>query len=156
MYILLFLLWVALNGKLTFEIAIFGIVIAGFVYWFMCKFLEYSPKNDILFLKNFFYVIEYLWFLFVEIVKSSFTVLKMVYSKKMDIQPQIVFFDVPIKSEFLRTVLANSITLTPGTMTVDVDENHFCVHALDYTLAQGFEDSIFVKMLMKMEARNDK
>ena len=89
--------------------------------------------------------------LLVEIVKSSFAVIKIVFSKKLDIQPQIVFFDVPLKSEFLRTILANSITLTPGTITVDLDENHFCIHALDYTLADGIEDSVFVHLLMKME-----
>ena len=63
-----------------------------------------------------------------------------------------LFFDVDIQSEFLRFVLANSITLTPGTITVDVDDNHFCVHALDYTLAEGIEDSVFIKLLRKMEA----
>ena len=155
MYILLFLLWVALNGRFTFEIAMFGVVIAGFVYWFMCKFLEYNPKSDIRFIKNFFNIIQYIVVLFIEIVKSSFAVLRIVYSSKMEIQPQIVFFNVPLKNEFLRTVLANSITLTPGTMTVDVDEDHFCVHALDYSLAEGFEDSVFVKLLMKMEEKGN-
>lgn len=89
--------------------------------------------------------------LLVEIVKSSFAVIKIVFSKKLDIQPQIVFFEAPLKSDFLRTILANSITLTPGTITVDVDENRFCIHALDYTLAEGIEDSVFVHLLMKME-----
>ena len=63
----------------------------------------------------------------------------------------MVFFDVDIESEFLRFVLANSITLTPGTITVDVDDNHFCVHALDYTMAEDIENSVFVKLLVKME-----
>ena len=129
MYILLFLLWVALNGRITAEILAFGAVIAaavywfiaGFCYWFMCRFLEYSPKSDIRFFKNFFRTLQYLFVLFEEIVKSSFAVIKIVFSKKLEIQPQIVFFEVPLKSEFLITILANSITLTPGTITVDVD-----------------------------------
>ena len=87
----------------------------------------------------------------VEIIKSSLTALRIVYSHKIDIQPQVVFFDVPLKSEFMRTILANSITLTPGTITVDVDDDHFCVHALDYTMTEGIEDSVFVRLLMKME-----
>ena len=156
MYILLFLLWVALNGRITAEILAFGAVIAAAVYWFMCRFLEYSPKSDIRFFKNFFRTLQYLVVLFEEIVKSSFAVIKIVFSKKLEIQPQIVFFEVPLKSEFLLTILANSITLTPGTITVDVDENRFCVHALDYTLADGIENSVFVHLLMKMEeAYND-
>ena len=156
MYILLFLLWVALNGRITAEILAFGAVIAAAVYWFMCRFLEYSPKSDIRFFKNFFRTLQYLFVLFEEIVKSSFAVIKIVFSKKLEIQPQIVFFEVPLKSEFLLTILANSITLTPGTITVDVDENRFCVHALDHTLADGIENSVFVHLLMKMEeAYND-
>lgn len=153
MYILLFLLWVALNGKWTWEIVIFGAVISGAVYWFMCKNLEYDPKSDIKFFKNLVRGIAYIFVVFWEIVKSSITVMKIVYAKKIDIQPQIVFFDVPLKNEFLRTILANSITLTPGTITVNVEGNHFCVHALDYTMAQDFENSVFVRLLMKMEEK---
>ncbi len=152
MYILLFILWIALNGRFTLEIAAFGVIISLAVYWFMCRFLEYNPKNDIIFLKNLPRTIAYIAVLFWEIIKSSIIAMKFVYSKKMDIQPQIVFFDVPLKSEFLRTILANSITLTPGTITVNVEENHFCVHALDYSIAQGVEDSVFLRLLMEMEA----
>ena len=152
MYILLFLLWVILNARITAEIVAFGLVICGAIYWFMCKHLEYSPKNDIIFLKNLPRAVYYIGVLFVEIIKSSLIALKFVYSKKMDIQPQIVFFDVPLKSEFLRTILANSITLTPGTITVNVEDNHFCVHALDYSIAEGVENSVFLKILMEMEA----
>ncbi len=151
MYILLFLLWIALNGKITAEIALFGVAISAFVYWVMCKYLEYNPKNDLIFLRRLPYVVYYILVLFVEIIKSSLTALRIVYSHKIDIQPQVVFFDVPLKSEFMRTILANSITLTPGTITVDVDDDHFCVHALDYTMTEGIEDSVFVRLLMKME-----
>ena len=154
MYILLFLLWIIFNANLTVEIAVFGVFVSAFVFWFMCKFLEYNPKWDLLILKNFFRIIQYIIVLATEIVKSSFAVIKIVYGKSMDIQPQIVFFDVPIKSEFLRTVLANSITLTPGTITVNVEDNRFGVHALDYTMAEGIEDSVFVKLLMKAEEAN--
>jgi len=155
MYILLFLLWLVLNARITAEIVAFGLVICGAIYWFMCRFLEYSPKNDIIFLKNLPRAIVYLAVLFVEIIKSSLIAMKFVYSKKLDIQPQIVFFDVPLKSEFLRTILANSITITPGTITVNVEDNHFCVHALDYSIAKGVEDSVFLKLLMEMEATFD-
>ena len=151
MYILLFLLWVALNGKITLEIALFGLAIAGFCYWFMCKFLEYSPQKDVIFLKNLPAALMYIGVMFVEIIKSSILAVKIVYSPKIDIQPQIVFFEVPLKSEFLITILANSITITPGTITVDVQENRFCIHALDYTMAEDIENSVFVKLLVKME-----
>ena len=151
MYILLLLFWIILNGKITLEILLIGAVFAAAIFWFMCKFLDYSPKYEMFVAKNFFWIITYFVVLVIEMFKSAIAVYKRVYSKKIEIQPQMVFFDVDIKSEFLRFVLANSITLTPGTITVDVDDNHFCVHALDYTLAEGIEDSVFIRMLKIME-----
>lgn len=151
MFILLLLFWIALNGKITAEILIIGVVVSAFIFWMMCKFFEYSPKGEIWVVKNFFRAIGYIVVLLIEIFKANFQVLKITYSKKIDIQPQIVFFDVPIKSEFLRIILANSITLTPGTITVNVEDNHFCVHAIDYTLADDIENNIFIKLLIKME-----
>ena len=51
-----------------------------------------------------------------------------------------------------KVVLANSITLTPGTITVSVENDSFCVHCLDRELAEGMEDSVFVELLLEMEA----
>lgn len=151
MYILLLLFWIILNGKITAEILAFGVVLAGAIFWFMCKFLDYSPRYELCVARNIGWIIVYFFVLIIEIFKSAVAVYKRVYSRKIEIQPQMVFFDVDIESEFLRFVLANSITLTPGTITVDVDDNHYCVHALDYTLADGIEDSVFIRLLKKME-----
>ena len=56
------------------------------------------------------------------------------------------------KKDTSRFLLANSITLTPGTITVAVDGDKFIVHCLDKTLAEGIESSVFVKLLEKIEA----
>jgi len=151
MYILLLLFWIILNGKITTEILVFGVVLSAAIFWFMCKYLEYSPRYELCVARNTLWIIVYFFVLIIEIFKAAIAVYKRVYSRKIEIQPQMVFFDVDIESEFLRFVLANSITLTPGTITVDVDDNHFCVHALDYTLAEGVENSVFIKLLKKME-----
>ncbi|MBQ5782467.1 MAG: Na+/H+ antiporter subunit E [Oscillospiraceae bacterium] len=151
MFVLLLIFWIILNGKITAEILALGVVIAGAIFWFMCKFLEYSPKYELCVARNIGWILVYFVVLIVEMLKSAVTVYKRVYSRKIEIQPQMVFFNVDLESEFLRIVLANSITLTPGTITVDVDEKQFCVHALDYTLAEGIEDSVFIKLLKKME-----
>ena len=51
-----------------------------------------------------------------------------------------------------KVMLADSITLTPGTITVSVENDRFCVHCLDRELAEGMEDSVFVGLLLEMEA----
>ena len=49
-------------------------------------------------------------------------------------------------------ILANSITLTPGTITVSLEGNDFYVHCLDKEFAEGIDSSAFVELLQKMEA----
>lgn len=46
MFLLFFLVWAIFNGQFTLEIALFGIVIAGTMYWFICRFLNYKPGYD--------------------------------------------------------------------------------------------------------------
>ena len=50
--------------------------------------------------------------------------------------------------------LANSITLTPGTITVDLHDNHYTVHALDASMVDGLDDGVFVQKLMDMEKKH--
>ena len=146
-------MWIALNGKITTEIIVIGLFVSAAIYWFTIKYLDYNVKSDLNFFKNGFLIIGYIFVLFWEIIKSSILVIKIVFKSEIQIDPQIVFFEVDLKNEALLTVLANSITLTPGTITVDVEGNRFCVHALDKDLADGIENLIFVKLLMKMEKK---
>ena len=70
---------------------------------------------------------------------------------KRAIDPVLVTVRVPLRTEFARFMLANSITLTPGTITVDADSDRFTVHCLHGRLIAGIEDSTFVHLLQKME-----
>ena len=52
MYLIFFLIWVIFNGQFTPEIAVFGLVIAGVMYAFVCKFMGYQPRTDLLLAKK--------------------------------------------------------------------------------------------------------
>lgn len=151
MYILFFLLWIVFNGQITTEIVLFGLVIAGAVYAFCCKFLDYSPKKDIFLLRKAGYILAFLGVLIWEIVKANAAVIHLILSPHLKVEPVIVRFRTELKSQGARVLLANSITLTPGTITVPVEENRFCVHCLDIELAEGLENSVFVELLKEME-----
>lgn len=151
MYILFFVLWVVFNGKLTLEIALFGVGIAAVMYWFLCKFMDYSPKTELRIAKNFFRGIFYVVVLVCEIVKANAHVMYLILSPSVEVEPEIIHFKTDLKKESSRVALANSITLTPGTITVTLEENEYCVHCLDKELAEGIDSSIFVKLLKKME-----
>ena len=151
MYVIFFLIWVIFNGQFTLEIAAFGLVISGVIYWFMCKYLDYSPRKDLILCKRAFLLLHYIFILLKEILKANITVFKMIYSAKYDFEPAVVHFTTPLRSTFARVLLANSITLTPGTITVSLIDDEYVVHCLDKDLANGIDSSIFVKLLQRIE-----
>ena len=86
-----------------------------------------------------------------EIIIANIAVFRLILNGNEVVEPIIVRIKPDLKSEFLRVVLANSITLTPGTITVSISEEELVVHCLDKSLAEGMEQSKFVKMLQRME-----
>ena len=151
MFVLFFLIWVMFNGQLTAEIAAFGVVIAGVMYWFLCKFFNYKLRYDLFFWRKAPLLIQYLFTLIWEILKANLTVFKMIYSAEYELEPAVVRFKTDLHSTFARVLLANSITLTPGTITVTLTDNEYMVHCLDKELAEGISSSVFVELLRKIE-----
>ena len=96
--------------------------------------------------------VRYLGYLLVEMLKAGFVVMRLVYSRGRNMRPVLVWFDVPLEDDRAQAILANSITLTAGTITVTAADGRMCVHALDESLAAGIEDSEFQRRLEKMEA----
>ena len=151
MYLLLFFFWMILNGKITIEITLLGLLFATLVYAFAWKFMGLTFEKEKSFWKHFAWGMHYLVILLKEIATANLVVLKIVLSPKTKVHPVIVSFDAPVRSHLLQVILANSITLTPGTITVRLYEEKFEVHCLDESMADGINDSIFVKMLKKWE-----
>lgn len=151
MYLLFFLIWIIFNGRFTWEIAAFGVVLAGIMYGFICKFMNYRPSMDILVCKKLFGFLHYLFVLVKEIVKANVTVIGMIFSSRYELEPAVVRFRTNLQSRFARVVLANSITLTPGTITISMVDGEYIVHCLDKSLAEGLEHCVFVELLEKLE-----
>ena len=156
MFICFFALWVVLNGRWTTEIGVFGLVFAALAYAFTWKYMGYSPKVDAALVMRIPSAVRYGANLVMEIVKANLAVSKMILKSDFVPEPQLVQFDVDLKKNRHLVALANSITLTPGTITVDLDENHFLVHALDASFVEGLDDGGFVQQLMDMEQKHMK
>lgn len=152
MYLALLLLWIIFNGRITLEILLVGLILCSVLFAFCCKFMHYSIKRDIKMLKRLPLAVQYGVTLIIEILKANRQVLYFIMTPKYQVEPQIVHFTSHLKSETARVVLANSITLTPGTITVGLEGSEFYVHCLDKEFAKGMEDSVFVELLEKMEA----
>lgn len=153
MFALFFFVWLILNGRVTVEICVFGVFISAALFYFMCRFMEYSIRKEMALFRLFPLFCRYFWVLVEEIVKANVCVLKIILSPEIQPEPALVYFDTELRSGMAKMLLANSITLTPGTITVSVEGNRFCVHCLDRELAEGMEQSVFVELLKEMEDR---
>ena len=153
MFLLFFLVWIIFNGNITVEIAIIGLAVAAAVFAFICKFMDYSLKKEILLYKKLLAFIGYVIILIIEIIKANIAVIHMIVTQREVVEPVIVRFRTSLRTETARVILANSITLTPGTITVSLEGDEYEVHCLDKSLVEGIEDSMFVKLLEKMEGK---
>ena len=151
MFLLLFLCWIVFNQSFTLEIVLFGLVISGAIYLFMCKFMDYSIKKDIFIMRKIPGIVHYVLILFWEIIKANVTIFKLFGTLGKEREPVIVSFRTGLKTRLGRTLLANSITLTPGTITIKMEGNLLTVHCFDKSLAKGINDSVFERHIKKLE-----
>ena len=79
------------------------------------------------------YFLAYTVYMFYAIIVSSFDVARRVVKKNIPINPGIVKVKTKLKSKLGRMILANSITMTPGTLTVEVQDEYYYIHWIDVT-----------------------
>ena len=149
----LFLLWIAFNGRVTVEVLLIGLAATLALYFFCVKFLDYRLKNELHILALIPFGLLYTALLLFEIVKSSLALMRIMFNPKYKIRPQLITFHTPLKSTIAQNILANSITLTPGTISVFVEGDKLTVHCLDRSFAEGIEDLAFQRRLLWMEGR---
>ena len=125
--VLSFALWLALSSRLDWPELITG----GVVCLIVCLFASHIySKLDLppLSIKRILFFLVYLIVLFWEIIKANFDVAYRILHPKMPIKPGIVVIKTTLKSDIAKMILANSITLTPGTFTLDVIGDKLLIH----------------------------
>ena len=150
MCVFLFLLWLIFNGRVTLEICLFGIVVTGLVYAFCVAVLGYHPRNERRVLRRLGRYLQYGVTLVWEIVKANVQTMKVILSKAA-YRPAVVRLQVPLEEASSRVLLSNSITLTPGTVTIRQHEEEFLVLCLDKDGGEAIPDWNLVRILKKLE-----
>ena len=122
-----FALWLALSSKLDLPELISGGVVCLIISFFgvhVYSNLGLPPLSIKRILFSMIYIIVLLW----EIIKANLDVAYRVLHPKMPIKPGIVVIKTSLKSDIGKLILANSITLTPGTFTLDVIGDNLLIH----------------------------
>lgn len=152
MVFLLFIFWIILNGKITPEVVIFGLVLTALIAVLRRILFGRTLKDELRALRKSPYFAAFLAVLLWEILKANLKVMRMIPRGEKRLKPVLVTFRTDLKTDFCRFLFANSITLTPGTITVEAEEDVFRVHCLEETLLDTSDSNRCLKLLRKMEA----
>lgn len=139
-FISLFIFWIILSGNFDAFHLTLGVISALIVTFWTGDLLLKGIKVSLLgtpklLIKLLIYSV---WLLY-EIVLANLHVIYVALHPNMDqlLEPSIVTFKTTLKDDISQFLLANSITLTPGTITIDIKENTFYIHALTKQAASG-------------------
>ena len=130
LWLTLFIIWMVANGSLAFDTVIAGAVISAVIAVAFATFsgvystIRWTPTV-------FYYYVLYLAVFFVELVKANIAVMRLVFSPRINIKPGIIEIKTELKSPIGRLALANTITLTPGTLVVDIRGDSLFVHCIN-------------------------
>lgn len=139
-FILLMVVWVAFSGFFDLFHLSLGVISCAIVSWLSSDLVFENRQHSVMTrIKQGFALMGYFAWMIWQIVINNFYVLKLTVSSLDKLQPQIVRYKCSLNTDFQRFLLANSITLTPGTVTIKIIGDTFYVHAISDVTAKGLD-----------------
>ena len=135
-FVVCFLFWLLLTWSFTVQELVAGAVVSLLVALFSARFFIHEKAGWLFRPAKFFSMLGYWLFVFpVELVKANLDVARRCFGGCTDVHPGIVKVPVDLKSDYGQAALANSITLTPGTITMEIAEQegqtYYYIHWID-------------------------
>lgn len=152
MYLLLFALWLVFNGRLTLELVLFGLALTAAFALVVRVLFGYGPRTELRLWRRAPLFAAFLAVLFWEIVRANLGMIGMIFGPERRIDPTVVRVRTDLKTQLARYLLANAITLTPGTLTVQSEDGVLTVHCIRPDLLENTENGTIVRLLRRMEA----
>ena len=121
-------IWLLLSGHYTGLILSLGVLSVLVVTWFIWRMDRVDGELGVLPMRP--RLLYYLLWLMWQVVVSNIDLVRRIWDPTLPIRPTWQRLDIKVSSVLAKTLYANSITLTPGTLTTDVREDHFMVHSL--------------------------
>ena len=152
-FLIMAAIWVVLSGMFDPFHLTLGVICCGLVAHFSHGLLFWGGDAKS-WSRGFVHWILYIPSLFWEIILANIHVIRLVVHPRMleIIDPQVIHFRTILKRPISKVTLAQSITLTPGTITVDIRDDEFTVHALDRTVAEGCPGAMEERIRKALEA----
>lgn len=145
-----FLLYFLIYFLLTFsfqKIELTELVIGFILALILTVLIPFELRTNKI-LKRFFYFLKFLLNFFIEMTRANIDVAKRVVMPRIPLKPGIIRYPLTVKSDIAKYLLANSITLTPGTLSVELSENNLYIHCIDIS---GTAEEIVARIKNKFE-----
>lgn len=148
---ILILFWILLSGHTSILLISLGLASILLVTWLVRR-MDYNDKTPfriLLSLEFFTYLAWLIW----QVIITNIDVARRIWKTSLPIKPECRKIKVNIKDPTIKTIYANSITLTPGTVTTEVGEDYFIVHALNAEGLDELEDGEMERRLSRLEKK---
>lgn len=153
------LFWIVLSGFFDAIHLTFGVLSVAGVLLFnyqLKKHRFYTDDMDNLESLRFFRAAYYFVWLVVQIVMAGFHVVGVIMRPSLPIKTTILKFRVDLPSSHAKMILGNSITLTPGTLTVDIEGDLFTVHALDEVSYGSLQNDAMPRQVLQLFQKEER
>ncbi len=152
MLITLAALWLLLSGHYTVLVTSLGMLSVILTGWLSARMglLEYEQPDVF---RQTVRSVPYGFWLLKEIILSNIDVIKRILNPELPISPQVVLLPSTQTDELARVAYANSITLTPGTISIDVEGKFIEIHALSESGVEGLMSGEMDKRITAVEDR---
>lgn len=156
LFVALLLFWLLLSSEYDAQHVITGIVLSAFLIWFWRDLSYLLPSKSLM--RNLPSLILFGLAILWEIVLANLSVAKSVLSSRSKLDSGFVSFKPEVETSWGQILLANAITITPGTLTIDVnpDTGVFMVHGLTKKMREGLADGRLVKLIQRLEGSRTK
>jgi len=158
-FISLMIFWTIMSGFLTVIHLSMGVVSVASVLYVNYKLKSHrffdDDMNDIQELR-FGRAIYYIGWMIVQIVLAGFHVAFLIIRPKMPIHTTILTFKTDLPSAHARMILGNSISLTPGTLTIDIVGDTFTVHSLDSASHESISSDKMPRQVLKLFEKEER
>ena len=132
----LFVFWVLLSASFEWTHLSLGLICSFAVAWVNSGHSLFVPKFRV-----WSRILFYLPWLFYKIIQSSLHLTKLILHPALPIDPKLISVESKLNHQAAVVLFGNSITLTPGTITAEVDRNKLIVHAIDKVSGEDFESN---------------
>lgn len=141
-----------LNGRVTPEVVLIGLGITALMGAGAWVLFDYTPRREWRLVRKIPLFLCYLGVLWWQIMCSAAGIVRIILNTRRAVEPSLVTFTADLRTDAGRFLLATSITLTPGTITVSVEGNRFTVHCLRSDMLDTSPDGLFLRWIRRLEA----